>query len=144
MAPKVPQGNSRAANVSGIGLPPVSKTQQAMLSSSYNLNGAMPLTEKQLIISKLKGQNEKLKGELKVLTSKLEEFMDKSRQKKQAEYRITPGVAVGAVTLKDSEKDEAIKAKESELKQSQNKIAFYKKEIEAMRRQLEGSYNIQK
>jgi hypothetical protein len=46
------------------------------------------------------------------------------------------------VTLKEGEKDEAIKAKEQELKQSQNKIAFYKKEIEAMRRQLEGSYNI--
>jgi len=69
--PKVPVGNSRQ------GLPPVSKTQQAMLSSSYNL--AAPLTEKQLIISKLKGQNEKLKSELKVLTSKLEEFIDKSR-----------------------------------------------------------------
>jgi hypothetical protein len=30
------------------------------------------------------------------------------------------------------------------LKQSQLKIQFYKKEIENMRRQLEGSYNIQK
>ena len=71
-----------------------------------------------MIISKLKGQNEKLKGELKVLTSKLEEFIDKSRSKKQAEYRITPGAAMGAVTLKESEKDEAIRVKESELKQS--------------------------
>jgi len=35
---------------------------------------------------------------------------------------------------KESEKDEYIKSKEAELKQSQNKIAFYKKEIEAMRR----------
>jgi hypothetical protein len=48
------------------------------------------------------------------------------------------------VQLKETEKDEAVRAKEAELKQSQNKIAFYKKEIEAMRRQLEGSYNIQK
>ena len=122
-----------------------------MLQTSMMLNNAnntstagVPLTEKQLIISKLKGQNDKLKNELKVLTAKLEEFIDKSRQKKQAENRVTPGVAVGAVSLKDNEKDEAIKAKEAELKQSQNKIAFYKKEIEAMRRQLEGSYNIQK
>jgi hypothetical protein len=38
-----------------------------------------PMTEKQLIISKLKGQNEKLKQELKVLTSKLEEFVEKNR-----------------------------------------------------------------
>ena len=92
------------------------------------------MTEKQLIISKLKGQNDKLKSELKMLTTKLEEFIDKSRQKKQQESRATPGVAVGAVSLKDSEKDEAIRAKEAELKQSQNKIAFYKKEIDAMRR----------
>jgi predicted RNase H-like nuclease (RuvC/YqgF family) len=98
-----------------------------------------PMTEKQLIISKLKGQNEKLKQELKVLTMKLEEFIEKNRQKK-ANEKMTPG----AVQLKETEKDEAVRAKESELKQSQNKIAFYKKEIDAMRRQLEGSYNIQK
>lgn len=51
-----------------------------------------------------------------MLTSKLEEFIDKSKQKKQAELRITPGIAVGAVSLKDNEKDEAIRAKEAELK----------------------------
>lgn len=82
-----------------------------------------PLTEKQIIIQKLKGQNEKLKGELKVLTQKLEEFIERSKQKKQE--RAHP---------KDAEKDLMIKAKENELKQSQNKIQFYKKEIEAMRR----------
>ena len=41
-------------------------------------------------------------------------------------------------------KDSNILKKEAELKQSQLKIQFYKKEIENMRRQLEGSYNIQK
>ena len=41
------------------------------------------MTEKQQMISKLKGQNENLKTELKVLTSKLEEFIDKNKQKKQ-------------------------------------------------------------
>lgn len=55
---------------------------------------------------------------------------------------MIPGVALGAVSLKEAEKDEAIRAKEAELRQSQNKIAFYKKEIDAMRKQLEGSYNI--
>ena len=40
--------------------------------------------------------------------------------------------------------DPTIKAKEKELKESQAKINFYKKEIETMRRQLEESYNIQK
>lgn len=43
----------------------------------------MPIsTEKQVIISKLRGQNEKLKTELKMLTQKLEEFVEKSKQKK--------------------------------------------------------------
>jgi len=37
------------------------------------------ITEKQQIIQKLKGQNEKLKNELKMLTGKLEEFVEKSR-----------------------------------------------------------------
>lgn len=102
--------------------------QQSILQSSMMMNNNvspsnnLPMTEKQLIISKLKGQNDKLKGELKVLTSKLEEFVEKNRQKKQQESRLTPGVATGAVTLKDSEKDDAIRAKEAELKQSQNKI----------------------
>ena len=43
-----------------------------------------------------------------------------------------------------SEKDEQILMKEQELKQAQAKTQYYKKEIENMRRQLEGSYNIQK
>ena len=43
-----------------------------------------------------------------------------------------------------STKDEQILQKESELKQAQAKTQYYKYEIENMRRQLEGSYNIQK
>lgn len=69
-----------------------------------------------------------------MLTTKLEDFVEKTKQKKM-DKQMHP---------KDAEKDQFIKAKENELKQSQNKIQFYKKEIEAMRRQLEGSYNIQK
>ena len=42
------------------------------------------------------------------------------------------------------DKDEEIMAKEIELKSSQHKVQYYKREIENMRRQLEGSYNIQK
>ena len=37
-----------------------------------------------------------------------------------------------------------IQGKERELRESQNKIQYYKKEIEAMRRQLEQTYNVQK
>ena len=59
-----------------------------------------------------------MKNELKVLTSKLEEFIDKSRQKKQQELRLAPsgGAGGGATTLKEGEKDEAVRAKEAELK----------------------------
>jgi hypothetical protein len=64
-----------------------------------------------------------LKNDLKELTAKLEEFIDKNRQKKLQENRVAPGGGVGgAITLKDSDKDEGIRAKEAELKQSQNKI----------------------
>ena len=40
--------------------------------------------------------------------------------------------------------DPSIRAKEKELRESQAKINFYKKEVDTMRRQLEESYNIQK
>ncbi len=63
-----------------------------------------------MIISKLKGQNEKLKTELKILTAKLEEFIDKNKKK--------PAPANPGAQLKETEKDEAIRAKEAELKQS--------------------------
>ena len=60
---------------------------------------------------------------MKELTAKLEEFIDKNRQKKLQENRVAPGGGVGgAITLEDSDKDEGIRAKEAELKQSQNKI----------------------
>ena len=39
--------------------------------------------DKQLVIGKLRQQNERLKSELKMLTGKLEQFVEKSRQKKQ-------------------------------------------------------------
>ena len=37
------------------------------------------VSEKQEIINKLRGQNDKLKKELKMLTGKLENFVEKSR-----------------------------------------------------------------
>lgn len=40
--------------------------------------------------------------------------------------------------------DPQIQAKEKELRESQGKIQYYKKEVDNMRRQLEESYNIQK
>jgi len=46
-----------------------------------NPNG-QPLTEKQQIVFKLRGQNEILKGELRNLSAKLEDFISKARAKK--------------------------------------------------------------
>jgi hypothetical protein len=40
------------------------------------------LTEKQQIVFKLRGQNEILKGELRNLSAKLEDFISKARAKK--------------------------------------------------------------
>lgn len=82
-------------------------------------------------MNKLRNQNDRLREELKDLTKQLESYIEKTRIQKQPQYAST-------------EKEPHIIKKENELKQSQMKIAFYKKEIETMRRQLEGSYNIQK
>jgi hypothetical protein len=59
---------------------------------------------KNVVIHKLRTQNEKLKDELKDLTSKLESFIEKSRHAK------APAPLV--------EKDPAVQAKENELKAS--------------------------
>jgi hypothetical protein len=71
-------GHSRQG---GGNLAPTSKSMAVNSGAGGMLGGGSgaPMTEKQLIISKLKGQNEKLKQELKVLTSKLEEFVEKNR-----------------------------------------------------------------
>lgn len=54
--------------------------------------GGVALTsDKQVVISKLRQQNDRLKSELKMLTGKLEQFVEKSRQKKQKQ-------AFGSVT----------------------------------------------
>ena len=46
--------------------------------------GGVALTnDKQVVIGKLRQQNDRLKSELKMLTGKLEQFVEKSRQKKQ-------------------------------------------------------------
>lgn len=78
-----------------------------------------------------------MKAELKLLTEKLEQFVEKSRQRKNDQFPVGLG-------KNELDKDEEIMAKEIELKNSQHKVQYYKREIENMRRQLEGSYNIQK
>mmetsp|Transcript_16176 Transcript_16176/g.21909 ORF Transcript_16176/g.21909 Transcript_16176/m.21909 type:complete len:126 (+) Transcript_16176:289-666(+) len=72
-----------------------------------------------------------------MLTGKLEGFIEKQRTRK---HKQMFGIAGHDL----SQKDEQILLKEQELKQAQAKTQYYKFEIENMRRQLEGSYNIQK
>ena len=43
---------------------------------------AVKRNEKQVVITKLRSQNDKLKTELKMLTGKLENFIEKSRLRK--------------------------------------------------------------
>jgi len=104
---------------------------------SYSTVEVAKRNEKQMVIGKLRQQNEKLKAELAMLTNKLEVFIEKSRKRK---HKQMFGVAGHDL----SQKDEQILIKEGELRQAQAKTQYYKWEIENMRRQLEGSYNIQK
>ena len=61
-----------------------------------------------------------------------EKIEQQSKQKKQKQG------------LGEVEKDEQMLAKEAELKTSQNNIQKYKKEIENLRKNKEGPYNIEK
>ena len=70
-----------------------------------------PATEKQAHIALMRAQNEKMKTDLKTLTDKLEEFVEKTRVKKNGQFPI----GIGKTEL---EKDDEIVAKEVELKQS--------------------------
>jgi len=83
----------------------------------------------------LRTQNEKLKVELKDLTDKLEIFLEKSKQKRVDKRNAA--VAHG-------EEDGLVKEKEQELLTAQQRLVNYKKEITGMRKQLEGTYNIDK
>jgi len=60
-------------------------------------------------------------------------FVKKTRQRKNDQFGKN-----------ELDQDDEMMAKEIELKSSQHKVQYYKREIENMRRQLEGSYNIQK
>ena len=70
---------------------------------------AVKRNEKQVVISKLRTQNDKLKAELKMLTGKLENFIEKSRQRKHKQM-------FGVAGHDMSQKDEQILMKEAELK----------------------------
>ena len=126
------QPKRRAIAPDGLGGSLESKSIGALLNEN-----AVKRNEKQVVIGKLRSQNDKLKAELKMLTGKLESYIEKQRTKK---HKQMFGVAGHDL----STKDEQILQKESELKQAQAKTQYYKYEIENMRRQLEGSYNIQK
>ena len=59
---------------------------------------AVKKNEKQVVIGKLRAQNDKLKAELKMLTGKLQNFIEKSRQRK---HKQMFGVAGHEMPQKD-------------------------------------------
>ena len=73
--------------------------------------------QKNNMIERLKDQNDRLKEELKVLTEKLEEFVQKAKAKKQQKLDMKRKGA--------EDENEIIKQKKAELAKIQNKIKFY-------------------
>ena len=69
------------------------------------------LTEKQKAVRKLRGQNDTLKQELKTLSSKLEEFVNASRVRRQEQMGIQQKKI-------DNWVDPVLQKKERELKDS--------------------------
>ena len=65
--------------------------------------GMPPRGEKTETIDKLKQQNDKLKGELRMLTVKLEEFVEKAKQRKTEK---------ASSLIRQSEQDDVIREKE--------------------------------
>ena len=59
---------------------------------------AVKRNEKQVVITKLRGQNDKLKAELKMLTGKLEGFIEKQRTRK---HKQMFGIAGHDLSQKD-------------------------------------------
>ena len=70
-----------------------------------------------------------------MLSGKLEEFISISRAKRQSNL---------GHMVESNSNDPVLAKKERELRDSQRKIQYYKKEIDFMKNQLDGSYNIQK
>jgi hypothetical protein len=63
----------------------------------------------------MRKQNDKMKSELKQLTAKLEQFVEKTRQRKNEQFPIGTG-------KNELDQDDEIMAKEIELKSSQHKV----------------------
>lgn len=103
-------------------------------------------------MQKLRVQNDNLKKELKTLAGKLEEYLQASRQKRLQHSRDRPDMPRSyaapfehkAGEPYEYSTDPRIESKQKELHQTQRQIKFYKREIDRMRAQLDGSYNIQK
>lgn len=89
-----------------------------------------------------------LKAELKLLARKLDDFVNLQRAKAATAEASRRSAAGGLPPLPTSAKgySEAVStydAKERELRETERKLGFYRKEIAKMRSQLDGSYNIQ-
>jgi hypothetical protein len=101
---------------------------------------ATELTEKQQIVLRLRQQNETLKQEMKLLSSKLDQFVAKAKLKKMNEMKKNQqqsqqnNVSMKIWSNAQLSSDPQIQQKERELRESQAKIQYYKKETENMRR----------
>jgi len=107
-----------------------------------NEEGKESGASKSEIIDKMKQQNAKLKKEFAALKDKLEECIEKAKKtskpaEKQANMPTEEDVCIFLYFSTNV-------AREQEIKGIENKIAFYKKQIQTMKRQLEGSFNIDK
>ena len=103
---------------------------------------------KEKTVRRLREQNEMLKTELRALARKLDEFVNVQRNKAATAQASRRSAAGGLPPLPMSAKgySEAVStydAKERELRETERKLGFYRKEIAKMRSQLDGSYNIQ-
>lgn len=91
----------------------------------------------------MKQQNGKLKKEFAELKQKLEECIEKAKR------GAKPPTDKPAPSEEEMSKYEfflvtRIVAREQEIKAIEQKVAYYKKQIVTMKRQLEGSFNIDK
>lgn len=83
-------------------------------------------SEKRNMVSKLRSQNDKLKQELKMLTVKLEDFVENAKNKRTSKQDLRN-------SYEHDESQGEIKQKEVKLRKAQQRINVYKKEIKAMR-----------
>eukprot|EP00826_Nyctotherus_ovalis_P060391 TRINITY_DN8469_c0_g2_i1.p1 TRINITY_DN8469_c0_g2~~TRINITY_DN8469_c0_g2_i1.p1 ORF type:complete len:442 (+),score=151.18 TRINITY_DN8469_c0_g2_i1:31-1326(+) len=101
------------------------------VSPKGKVAGEEASVDKGAIVEKMRQQNAKLKAEFALLRDKLEECIEKAKNGSR--------LPADKPTLTEEEL-----AREQEMKKIQQKISYYKKQTETMKKQLEGALNIDK